>query len=66
MAIRRNELIRVARIYLGPILGVLGLVFWFIAVNEANYSKMSAFGLVTILGWPYFVGLVLVVAGFGV
>jgi hypothetical protein len=42
----------------------MGLVLWYAAINDANYLKMSGYGLVTILGWPYFAGLALVVIGF--
>lgn len=45
-------------------LAVAALALWFLAVDQANFSKMGLLGLVTILHWPYFVGLVLVVLGF--
>jgi len=49
----------------GPLaLGAVGLLLWIVAVSRADFSKMGDFGLVTVLGWPYFVGLILVVVGF--
>jgi hypothetical protein len=42
-------------------LGAAGLALWGVAVATADFSRMGAFGLVTILGWPYFAGLALVV-----
>jgi len=60
------ELPEPIRRFLGPILGVIGFLFWLLAVHDADYLKMGAYGLVSILGWPYFVGLVLVVAGFAI
>ena len=50
--------------HLGLFLGFAGLLFWFLAVHNAVYLNMGASGLVSILGWPYFVGLALVVVGF--
>ncbi len=44
-------------------LGALGLVLWFIAVRRSEYSHMGQIGLVTILGWTFFAGLGLLVAG---
>lgn len=60
----RNVVTEPTRSELGPILGLAGLVFWLIAVYDANFLKMGAYGLVSILGWPYFAGLALVVVGF--
>jgi hypothetical protein len=51
---------------LGLILGFAGLLFWLLAVHNAVYLNMDGYGLVSILGWTYFVGLVLVVVGFAV
>jgi hypothetical protein len=45
-------------------LAVFALVMWIVAVRQADFAKMGLLGLVTILHWPYFVGLVLVVLGF--
>jgi len=47
-------------------MGFAGLVFWLVAVETANYAAMSGYGLVSVLGWPYFLGLILVVVGFGI
>ena len=47
-------------------LGALGLVCWVVAVRRADFYKMGALGLVTILGPIYFVGLGLVVVGFAI
>lgn len=58
-----DDLFQLPRRYLGVLLGVAGLVLWIIAVRESHFLNMSAYGLVSILGWPYFVGLALVVLG---
>jgi hypothetical protein len=50
----------------GSILGLFGLIFWLVAVRDARYLDMGGYGLVSILGWTYFAGLVLVVVGFGI
>src|SRR5664279_569896 len=57
---------RLIREYLGPLLGATALILWFVAVNDAVFSKMGAFGLVSVLGWPYFAGLTLVVIAFAI
>jgi len=44
----------------------LSLVLWYTAVHQANFARMGPLGLVTVLGWTYFVGLALVVAGLAV
>jgi hypothetical protein len=44
-------------------LGAAGLVLWVVAVRQADFLRMGSLGLVTVLGWPYFVGLGFVVAG---
>lgn len=45
-------------------LAVMALLLWFVAVDQAVYADMGLLGLVTLLGWPYFVGLALVALGF--
>ncbi len=45
-------------------LGSTGLLLWCVSVVQADFSRMGSFGLVTVLGWPYFAGLALLVAGF--
>ncbi|HUZ41805.1 MAG TPA: hypothetical protein VMU68_10505 [Acidimicrobiales bacterium] len=45
-------------------LAVMALLLWFVAVGQAVYADMGLLGLVTLLGWPYFVGLALVALGF--
>jgi hypothetical protein len=45
------------------VLGALGLALWFIAVRRADFGHMGPLGLVTVLGWSYFVGLGLLVMG---
>ncbi len=54
------------RNFLGLFLGFAGLVLWLVAVHNADYLKMGAYGLVSVLGWPYFVGLAFVVMGFAI
>ncbi len=61
-----NDLPQSLRNYLGVALGGAGLVFWVIAVRESHFLNMNAYGLVSILGWPFFVGLALVAAAFTV
>jgi hypothetical protein len=47
-------------------LGVVGLSLWVVAVVRADFARMGHDGLITILGWPYFVGLALLVVGLAV
>jgi hypothetical protein len=51
---------------LGVMCGIGGVVLWFAAVATSDFSKMNGYGLVSVLRWPYFAGLLLVVVGFGV
>ena len=44
-------------------LGALGLILWFIAVRRSEFSHIGELGLVTVLGWTFFTGLVLLVSG---
>src|SRR5665213_3525207 len=46
------------------VLAGLGLLSWIVAVTSANFLAMGPLGLVTVLGWTYFLGLGLVVIGF--
>lgn len=46
------------------LLAFLSLVMWLLTVHDADFSKMGQLGLVSILGWTYFVGLILVAMGF--
>jgi len=48
----------------GLALGVLGLAFWVLAVATASPSAIKALGLISIVGWAYFVALACMVAGF--
>jgi len=43
---------------------IVAAVLWLISVARANDLAMKSYGLVSILGWTFFVGLVLVVLGF--
>jgi hypothetical protein len=61
-----NDLPQSLRSHLGVALGGAGLVFWIVAVQESQFLNMNSYGLVSVLGWPFFVGLTLVVAGFTV
>jgi hypothetical protein len=47
-------------------LGVAGLALWGLALVQADYARMGPYGLVTTLGWPYFVGLALLVVGLAI
>lgn len=55
---------RLANSLAAPVLAALGLVLWVITVLGTNYSNMGDYGLVSLLRWPYFAGLTLVVIGF--
>jgi hypothetical protein len=46
-----------------PGLGLVAFVLWIVAVHQANFLSMGPLGLVSVLGWSYFVGLALVAAG---
>ena len=49
---------------LGLPLGAAGVLLWILAIHSAHYSHMGSEGLISILGWPYFLGLAFVIAGF--
>jgi hypothetical protein len=55
---------RLSRGWLGSGLAAVGMVLWLFAIHQANFLQMGPLGLVSILGWKYFVGLGLVVVGF--
>ncbi len=63
LATRRRIATRSA---VGPALGLLGLALWLITVTRADSNAMNGYGLISVLGWTYFVGLLLVVAAFTV
>ena len=44
--------------------GIFGIISWLTAVTNANFGAMGALGLITVLRWPYYLGLVLVVVAF--
>lgn len=44
-------------------LGVLALALWVFAVHEADYAHMTSYGLVSIIRWPFFLGLAIVIVG---
>jgi hypothetical protein len=44
--------------------GLVGMALWALAVSQASVLQMGANGLVTILRWPYFVGLTIVCGAF--
>ncbi len=46
--------------------GAAGMLLWCVSVVQADFSHMGPFGLVTVLGWPYFAGFALLVAGFSI
>ena len=53
----------------GPLtlwLGGLGLALWVYAVATSDYGAMNGYGLISVLGWTYFAGLLLSVVGFAV
>jgi hypothetical protein len=59
-----GDQLRIVRRELGLLFGVVGLFFWIDAVKNSHFLNMNVYGLVSILGWPYFVGIILVVVGF--
>ena len=57
------------RLAAGPLtlwLGGLSLLLWVYAVATSDYGAMNGYGLISVLGWTYFAGLLLAVAGFAV
>ena len=64
LLLSQRPTLRRARDHVGLWLGVAAIVLWFLAVQSADYSRMTGYGLVSVLGWPYFVALLLVVLGF--
>ncbi len=60
-----QSFVRHLRGHAGLCLGASAIVLWFLAVQSADYSRMSGYGLVSVLGWPYFVALTFVILGFG-
>jgi hypothetical protein len=50
--------------HLSLFLGIVGFILWIVAVARANSLGMNSYGLVSVLGWPYFLGLILIVASF--
>ncbi len=61
----RDDHLTIAHYEYGLHMGVAGVFFWAVAVATSNYSAMSGYGLVSVLRWPYFLGLTLAVVGFG-
>jgi hypothetical protein len=49
---------------LGLPLGAAGVLLWILAIHSAHFSHMGSDGLISVLGWPYFLGLAFVIAGF--
>jgi hypothetical protein len=45
------------------LIGASGMALWGVAVSRADFSTMGSLGLVTLLGWPYFACLALLVIG---
>jgi hypothetical protein len=45
-------------------LGVVGAALWGLAVERADFVAMGPLGLISILHWPYYAGLALVIVGF--
>jgi hypothetical protein len=52
------------RNHLGLACGLAGIVLWIYGVHEANFSRMNAYGLASILDKAYYLGLALVIVGF--
>ena len=48
------------------LLTVAAAALWVVAVHRADYNKMGALGLITVLGPAYFLGLALVAVAFGI
>lgn len=46
------------------LLGLGGLALWIVAVVRADSNAMNGYGLISVLGWPYYAGLLATVAGF--
>jgi hypothetical protein len=45
-------------------LALVAFILWIVAVTSAHSLLMSSYGLVSVLGWPFFLGLVLIIAAF--
>jgi hypothetical protein len=43
-------------------LGLAASLLWIVSVTRADSLLMNSYGLVSVLGWPYFLGLVLLIA----
>jgi hypothetical protein len=61
--VRRASVVDLRNASVGLI--VIAMALWVVAVHEAHFSAMGQLGLVSILGWSYFVGLTLAVVAFG-
>ena len=45
-------------------MSLIGLAFWVLGVVLTNPAHIGALGLISIVGWPYFVALFLILVGF--
>ena len=47
-------------------LAAVGFILWLVAVREADFYRMGDLGLISVLRWPYFVGLAIVAIGIAI
>jgi hypothetical protein len=45
------------------LLGLVAFLLWIVAMMRANDLAMNSYGLVSVLGWQYFLGLILLTVG---
>jgi hypothetical protein len=48
------------------VLGLIAFVLWIVAVAHASNRAINSYGLVSVLGWPFFLGLALVVTALAI
>jgi hypothetical protein len=65
-AAARSGLVPAVASRVSVILGTMGLALWLVAVTQASFSAMGAVGLLSVLGWPFYLGLALLAAGLAV
>jgi hypothetical protein len=52
--------------FTGLIAALIAFVLWIFAVHDAHFLQMGSLGLISVLGWPYFLGLAIVTVGLAV
>jgi hypothetical protein len=52
--------------FAGLFVAAVAFVLWISAVRDAHYLQMGSLGLISVLSWPYFLGLALVTIGLAI